>query len=598
MYMYDDIETAATYWRKLKHKYEITFADCVVVFNSEDENFEKAILKNVGLLMRKKSYKRIIAVVYSDMQIKRIELYGEGDIVIELTNKKTISNIAKLYSIHRFASNMYFTSLDGIADVDIKPLLQKNMISVDDVARISLLKLDKNKDCYDEKGYEKIEYKHIAEEKYTKEIPVTDASLQPKERLKIVIESLEKRRVILKSDKIVLFGETKNTERSLELLTDYNVVGIVDNNVHKTGMTVKNIRVYKVSELLKPYSSEFKILVSLNYYEEVAEQLFALGYELGKQVFIMSLSSFSMDASEDTLRCIERDLENGRRIYEEIKEECVEKTIYICPYPGTGDMYLVGLYLSEEIKRSGYLLVTSKSCANVAKMFGLDSRIVSKKEALDIVHYIRYCGISNCNVRVLNDGVDQVNIPRLRGCYGLDFNTMFQRLVFDSCEKKTKCNIINENADDLFDNYEIKKGKTVLIAPYANTVIDIDENFWKLLVIELKKLGYCVCTNVGSPKEKPIEGTIPLSIEYSKIVDFLNKSGYFIGLRSGLCDIATASNAKMIVFYPKGITMINSKSIEYFGLYNMSLREKDLLEIEYESGQINDMIEEILEFCI
>lgn len=597
MNMYDDIEKTAEYWRDLKCKYKITYVDCVVMFNSDEATFEVSFLNNISKLMKKKSYKRIVAVVYSDDQIERIKLYGKGDIVIELSDKEIIDNIAKLYSIHRFASNIYFTSLDGITDVDTKRVCINDVISVDDVVCTALLKLDKNHSSNIESQYEKIEYRHIDEEKYAREFQITDESLTHTDRLKLVIEGLEKRGAIEKSDKIVLFGETKTAERSLEFLTDYNVIGIIDNNINKIGMMIKDLHVYKVGELLQPYNDEYKILLSLNYYEEVAEQLYAMGYELGKQVFVMWSSSVRMDASEDTIKSIEKDLDAGRTLYEDIKVNSGDNTIYICPYPGTGDVYLVGLYLTEEIKKHGYLLVTSKACAKVAGLFGLESQVISKSNAIHLVHYVRYCGISYDKVRILNDGVDQGNVPRLRGCYGLDFNTLFQRLVFNSAEKKSRHELIVEKADDFFDKYELKKGKTVLIAPYANTVIDINKNFWESLVVNLKKRGYCVCTNVGSPKEKPIEGTIPLSIDYSCIINFLNSSGYFIGLRSGLCDIVTASNAKMVVFYPAGITMVNSKSIEYFGLYNMSLRDRDLLEIEYEANEVNTIMGGILDFC-
>ena len=102
---------------------------------------------------------------------------------------------------------------------------------------------------------------------------------------------------------------------------------------------------------------------------------------------------------------------------------------------------------------------------------------------------------------------------------------------------------------------------------------------WAQVVNELNNKGYTVCTNVASKKEKAIKGTIPLFIPYKQLVPFLDEAGYFIGIRSGICEVLASSTCKKIVLYKKGFDWNGKDSLDYFSLSKMGLC--DAVEMEY-----------------
>lgn len=97
----------------------------------------------------------------------------------------------------------------------------------------------------------------------------------------------------------------------------------------------------------------------------------------------------------------------------------------------------------------------------------------------------------------------------------------------------------------LFTQNHLERGKTVLLAPYSTGLkeYEIPQTFWVKIVTELKYRGFTLATNCAG-MEKCIPGTIALNIPYHQIVPFLEKAGYFIGIRSGLCDIVAGQPAR------------------------------------------------------
>ena len=56
------------------------------------------------------------------------------------------------------------------------------------------------------------------------------------------------------------------------------------------------------------------------------------------------------------------------------------------------------------------------------------------------------------------------------------------------------------------------------------------------IVVELIKLGVTVCTNCAG-REKPIKGAKSFPFPLEKAEAVLDYAGYFLGLRSGFCDL-------------------------------------------------------------
>ena len=76
---------------------------------------------------------------------------------------------------------------------------------------------------------------------------------------------------------------------------------------------------------------------------------------------------------------------------------------------------------------------------------------------------------------------------------------------------------------------------------------------------------------------------------------FVEKAGIFIGVRSGFCDVISASKAKKIILYDAENRFYNSSAFEYFSLNHMGLC-RDAIEIEYRYLKLDETISKIIEY--
>lgn len=134
-------------------------------------------------------------------------------------------------------------------------------------------------------------------------------------------------------------------------------------------------------------------------------------------------------------------------------------------------------------------------------------------------------------------------------------------------------------ANDLFRDFNLKPGKTILLAPISNSYNSIYhtnetfKNFWKTLGTFFAQKGFLVVINSKNHNDTQLY-TIPncrnIYIELDLIIPFCNAGGFFIGMRSGLCELLTfATNCRKLVIYPPGSknpTWIN-KGLRPYGFY-------------------------------
>lgn len=398
--------------------------------------------------------------------------------------------------------------------------------------------------------------------------------------MELIDEELKKLlgKKITQFNKIVLFGANKSSIGIMEMLQEYNIVAIIDNDVRKQGQLINGVPVYQPEDFLKDYNNIYRIIIASEYYAQMCEQLQEMGYVEGKEVFVVWHGQRFYDISDETFMFHIQRAERGKKVYNKIQDTYKNAFIFLCPYAGTGDIYLIGLYLKQYMSCNGidnYIVtIPGIGCCKVAKLFGIKCFNLSTEETEDLLSYVRLVGYQKSRTYVLNDCFFQVMVKRLRGYKNVDFHTMFQKCVFRLNDKVEKIQIIQENSDEIFDKYNLYKGKTILLSPYANTIHTMSEDFWCILANKLKKKGYCVCTNVNGENEKPIKGTIGIFIPYVQIIDFLNKSGGFIGMRSGLCDIVSSTTAKMAVLYPYGNIFGTCSTFDYFSLEKMKLKKQ------------------------
>lgn len=136
-----------------------------------------------------------------------------------------------------------------------------------------------------------------------------------------------------------------------------------------------------------------------------------------------------------------------------------------------------------------------------------------------------------------------------------------------------------------------KRGQTVIIAPEANSITELNEKIWNEIIVALKLKGYTVLIN--SKKENVYEAPT-IFTPYAQSVALLEYCGYFIGLRSGLCDIISSAKCRKIILYPQLREQINYSEhrteIDFCGLKVMGLvPETDNNLAEIESGLLRNI---------
>ncbi len=176
------------------------------------------------------------------------------------------------------------------------------------------------------------------------------------------------------------------------------------------------------------------------------------------------------------------------------------------------------------------------------------------KENERIAHHVYY-GDANlkeysfaCQVSGLS------NIDMIKSLLGLPLETITARPLPTSNSMLKAAN--------LFQELKLPVGRTVLIAPIANSYPHkISEFWWEECVASLIRAGFAVVNNVEnrshfspiSPQNQIIEfkGAKSVHIPVDTIIPFTELCGNFIGIRSGLCDLMAYANAKKIIVYPQ-----------------------------------------------
>lgn len=407
------------------------------------------------------------------------------------------------------------------------------------------------------------------------------------------------RRGALRNKRIYLFGVSENTRQIIQILRSYRLepVGVLDNDKMKQGAYCKSIQVIPVEDVKNIRDVQNLYIVYSAYWQEMVAQLKSRG---------VKKENIRMLYREESL--IEH-LEYaylGKRIYEKLVEKYGKVLVFICPYTGTGDIYLIGTFWKRYIEKNhieNYVfLVLNKACEKVAMLFEIKNVEVFKKklESTYLIQYYMLCP-DKVNVKILNDSWAQIHtnpLEWLRGCKGLEFTGLFRKFVFDLPDNEQPehpvFKDVSQELDVLFREHHLETGNTVVLSPYSNTLEDLPRKFWVDLVKKLKQMGFKVCTNSSGDTEPAVEGTVPVFFPLNIAPQWIEKAGYFVGVRSGFCDIVSGTKAKKIILYGAQDRFFYGSAFEYFSLKGMGLCE-DVVEIQFERGDRN-LSEEVVSY--
>ena len=402
-------------------------------------------------------------------------------------------------------------------------------------------------------------------------------------------------------------GFTASIYRSL-LDIGYRLTSAIDNNINKQGNEISGLRVLSPESALRPFNDNARILIASKYYDEMSVQLESMGYIRSKHIMKL-LDIDSIDGpdfiSEQLVEYGVDSAKRGLRIYIDLCKNMRDSFIvFLCPVSSIGDIFLLGLYFNKYLEKISsaehVLLIPGRAGTEVAESYGIENIVtISQADATDLISFKMLIGSERCDIRVLHSGylhqrivcniIMHRNMTWLENyrqfLFGFNKNEHFQR---------RKINRDPSIARHLLDESGLIPKKTVILSPYAQTVAALSDVFWVNLARTLKHKGFCVCTNVIGA-EREIEGTVPLSFSLDIAEAVLEQAGYFIALRSGLCDVVSMATCKKIILYTQEVFEC-IKVIEFYSINKMGLCN-NAIEIEVTHDRESDIEAVIKALC-
>ena len=263
--------------------------------------------------------------------------------------------------------------------------------------------------------------------------------------------------------------------------------------------------------------------------------------------------------------------------------------IIMFPPPGLGEIVFFGIYMKEfkdknskkvlflTFKEAQYLMVKDILCY-VDEVLMVEYNLCSYFTRDSNFSYFKQPFFSKKNGRYIRKSLKEYTLNCLD-------------LLLDA--KPSILHIVaSEKIAEIFNSYNVKKGKTIFIAPYAKSFSGMfDDSRWKEVADELTKKEFDVVFN---SELDDFYGYKTLFLSVKETLEFILLCDNFIGYRSGFCDVVAShlKNTKSFIFYP---ILENSgrtrNTFEYFNLSSNfdNKNTKEVIYTDFESLK-NDII--------
>lgn len=294
----------------------------------------------------------------------------------------------------------------------------------------------------------------------------------------------------------------------------------------------------------------------------------------------------------------------GENVYKKVISEYSGKKVrmFIYEYSGVGDVYVFCSYLKKVIEEStdstDCLVVRSGICAEVARMCGIENvQVITTRQMKMLVYYARVARFNDNSIVVMTPFPKRLPTDIYSHyLYGKKINMAEAYwcvlLGLDSGEfDYPSLNRDEAYVERLFETKKLRKGRTVILSPYANTINCFSERFWSRLAKMLKDRDFDVCTN-ASDNEEAIEGTQKIWFDLKDAEFVVNEAGYFVGIRSGFCDIICNSTGFKCILYPE-YEIFNSSVYDFCSFEKMGLG-RNYYEIQWDFDSYDELTNRVV----
>ena len=349
------------------------------------------------------------------------------------------------------------------------------------------------------------------------------------------------------------FGHTAATEQIRRQLgrNDITLAGILDNNPVKQGSSLRGVPVIPPSAITDVIVPSV-VLIASRFHSEMRQQLVDLGY--AGEIIRVGTLSIGTDAASGS------DTRRGARLLDRLRVAHPDRHLVVCPFGALGDVYWALAYLpafaaAGRWLRPAVVVVVGQGCRQVARLFGHeDVHSLSQPEMDDLVGAVVDGGAQDATIahhdRPYGDGAP---VRALEHRF-VAFTDMYRDLVYtlspQTAQHAPKRDVLRQagQANPSWAS-EIPRGRAVLMAPYAKSVVPVPWSFWEHIAERHVSQGDVVATVVHGD-EDPVPGTLALEIPIPELLDAVEHAGTFISLRSGLCDVVHTARARKVHVFP------------------------------------------------
>jgi hypothetical protein len=356
----------------------------------------------------------------------------------------------------------------------------------------------------------------------------------------------------LQDAQLYAFGHTAATEQMRRRLDGYDIAlaGILDNNRAKQGSSLQGVPIVAPSAIID-VNVPSVVLIASRFHSEMREQLLNLRY--AGEIIRVGTASIDPDTASG------RDCARGARLLDRLRATHPGRHLVVCPFGALGDVYWGLAYLpaftAARRLPPAVVVVVGEGCRQVGQLFGhKDLYSVTQVEMDDLVAAVVAAEPPDATIahhdRPYGDGAP---VRALEDRF-VAFTDMYRDLVYKlSVQSRPQAPrrdvlALAGQADASWAS-EIPPSRSVLITPYAKSVVPVPWSFWEHTAERHVSQGELVATVVHGD-EDPVPGTLALQIPIPELLDAVEHAGTFISLRSGLCDVVHTARARKVHVFP------------------------------------------------